>query len=221
MTLSTASATLGRLDRYLPVLAALIGVGYPLLVYGLIGLLEPRVLALLVGAVVLPRLALRWRHCRLADISHLTVPVGLVATVLFLAAIFNDVRFFLFVPALINAGLLIGFGRTLLRGPSMVETIARLRRQHLPDGAVPYCRRVTYIWCLFFAINITISLWLTLSSSLAHWAIYNGFVAYILVGILLAAERAYRYWRFRVYDGDVLDRLFRRLVPPRVPGSTA
>ncbi len=216
---STASSAPGRPERHVRVLAALIGISYPFLVYAVLTLLEPRVLVVLLGVVVLSRLVLNWRHARLADISRLAVPLGLVATVLLLAGIFNDGRFFLFVPALVNAGLLIGFLRTLLRGPSMIETFARFGRHDLPEGAVPYCRRVTWLWCAFFVINITISLWLALASSLERWTAYNGFVAYVLVGILLGAERVYRYWRFRVYDGGVLDQLFRRLFPPRAPRS--
>lgn len=216
---STESSTPRRPNRHVRVLAALIAASYPFLVYAGLSLLEPRVLVVLVGAAVLPQVVLRWRHASLADIARLALPFGLVASVMLLAAIFNNGRFFLFVPALVNAGLLIGFLRTLPRGPSMIETFARFRRHDLPEGAVPYCRRVTWLWCVFFAINITISLWLALASSLERWTAYNGFVAYILVGILLGAERIYRYWRFPLSDGGVLDQLFHRLFPPRVPRS--
>ena len=59
------------------------------------------------------------------------------------AALFDDGRLFLFVPVLINAALLVGFGRTLVNGPSMVETFARLRGRDLSTEEVVYCRIVT------------------------------------------------------------------------------
>jgi uncharacterized membrane protein len=39
------------------------------------------------------------------------------------AALFDDGRLFLFVPVLINAALLVAFGRTLVNGPSMVDVL--------------------------------------------------------------------------------------------------
>jgi uncharacterized membrane protein len=201
------------------VLVAVVGVGYPFLVYAGLLLFEPRLLVVLGGGLRLARAALSgWARNR-AELVRLTVPACLVAAVLLLAAVFNDGRFFLFVPALFNAALLTAFGRTLRRSPSMVETLARLRRRVLPDGAAAYCRAVTWIWCGFFAVNITISVLLALYSTLALWTAYNGMVAYGLVGILLATERVYRYWRFRVDEGTPLDAVFRRLFPPPTAGA--
>jgi uncharacterized membrane protein len=133
-----------------------------------------------------------------------------------LAATSNDRRVLLFVPALFNLGLLIGFARTLFQGPSMVETLARLHREHLPDGAAAYCRRVTWAWCVFFALNIAVSVWLVMFSSLARWTLYNGCLAYVVVGLIYAAERIYRARRFPLNGDDLVDTVFRKLCPPPV-----
>src|SRR3989442_1077272 len=114
---------------------------------------------------------------------------------LLLAGLFNQGQFFLLVPVLINAVLLIAFGRTLLWGPPMVETFARLRGRELPDEEVVYCRVVTGLWCLFFAFNGGVTLWLALGATLARRTLYTGVVSYMLIGTPFPAEMVYRYWR--------------------------
>ena len=134
------------------------------------------------------------------------------------AALFDDGRLFLFVPVLINAALLVAFGRTLVNGPSMVETFARLRGRNLSTEEVVYCRIVSGVWCLFLALNGAVRLWLALYASLAWWTLYTGVLSYVLIATLFAAETVYRYWRFRPYDGSVTDPLFRGIFPPRRSG---
>ena len=58
----------------------------------------------------------------------------------------------------------------------------------LNAAAIPYVTRVTQAWCIFFVINGGIALWTALRASDAAWALYNGAIAYVLIGALLAAE---------------------------------
>ncbi len=77
---------------------------------------------------------------------------------------------------------------------------------------------VTGVWCLFFALNGAVSLWLALYASLEWWTFYTGGLSYLLIGILFGTELVYRYWRFRPYDGSITDPLFRKIFPPRETG---
>jgi uncharacterized membrane protein len=97
-----------------------------------------------------------------------------------------------FYPSLVNLGLLIAFGATLVRGPSMIEKFARLGQPDLPPGAVRYTRRVTQVWCGFFVLNGAFSAYTALAWSRASWSLYNGMIAYGLIGVLLAGEFAWR-----------------------------
>ena len=200
-------------------LVAVVGLGYPLLVYAGLLFLEPRVLVVGVGILLLAHAASSWRTWTRRDLVRVMVPVVLVTAVLVATAIVNDGRVLLVVPALVNGALLIGFGRTLRRGPSIIETYARLRHPEMPASRAPYLRAVTGMWCGFFVVNITISVLLTLYGTLEAWTVHNGILAYVLVGILLAAERVDRYWRFRGYHGDLLDPLFRQVFPPPAVGG--
>ena len=95
-------------------------------------------------------------------------------------------------PVFINAAMLAAFGATLLRPPSMVERFARIREPDLSPHAVAYTRRVTMVWCAFFALNGSAALATALWAPLRIWVLYNGIVAYILTGIVFAVEYAFR-----------------------------
>ena len=96
-------------------------------------------------------------------------------------------------PSLVNLGLLIAFGATLVRGPSMIEKIARLRKPNLDAHGVRYTRRVTQMWCGFFVLNGAFSAYTALFWTRAAWSLYNGAIVYGLIGLLLVGEIAWRY----------------------------
>jgi uncharacterized membrane protein len=91
-------------------------------------------------------------------------------------------------PVLINAGLLVLFGLSLVYPPPIAERLARLSEPDLPAAAVGYTRRVTQVWCVFFAVNGSVALYTALAASLAVWSLYNGVVAYLLIGLLFGVE---------------------------------
>jgi uncharacterized membrane protein len=188
---------------------------YPFLVYGGLHVLAPRTLAVALGGVLLVRaLAYGGSERR----SPILVPIVLVGAVLALAAVFNNGRFFLFVPVLINAALFVSFAWTLFTEAPIVEIVARRHLGHLSPEQIRYCRRVTEVWCVFFLANGGFILWLALRAPLETWTAYTGFVSYLLLGALFLAELTYRNWRFRRYEGAVTDVLFRRLFPPKRVG---
>jgi uncharacterized membrane protein len=96
-------------------------------------------------------------------------------------------------PSLVNLGLLVAFGATLSRGPSMIEKFARLGNPNLGPHAVRHTRRVTRLWCAFFALNGTFSAYTALYWGREAWSLYNGAIAYGLIGVLLVGEIVWRY----------------------------
>jgi len=197
------------------VLLAVVLALYPLIVYLGLHAMSVRGLALLLVGVLALRLVRSPLRGDARALRAATVPIAAVGIILALAALFDDGRFFLFVPVMMNLALFVSFARTLVRGPSMVETFARLRHASLPPEAPGYCRRVTAVWCGFFLLNIAVIGRLALRGSVEAWAFYTGIIAYVLMGVLFTTEIAYRAWRFRHYDGAPTDLIFRRLFPPR------
>jgi len=94
----------------------------------------------------------------------------------------------LYYPVLVSAVLLIAFGGSLFSPPTVVERIARLRDKDLPQQAIPYLRRVTAAWCVFFVANGAIALYTAAATSFETWALYNGLIAYLLIGAMFAGE---------------------------------
>lgn len=116
-------------------------------------------------------------------------PVGVVLLAFSLVAVWRgDTQTLRFYPVLANLLMLGLFGWTLIRPPTLIERLARLREPDLPEAGVRYTRRVTEIWCVFFTINGAIALYTALFCSLAAWSLYNGLISYLLMGLLFAVE---------------------------------
>jgi uncharacterized membrane protein len=94
----------------------------------------------------------------------------------------------LYYPVLVNAVMLLLFSASLVYPPTVVERIARLRDRDLPAEAVPYLRRVTIAWCVFFVGNGALALYTAARASFETWALYNGLIAYLLIGAMFGAE---------------------------------
>lgn len=99
-----------------------------------------------------------------------------------------------FYPVIVNVGMLVAFGATLVGGgPSMIEKFARLRTPDLSSRAVRHTRHVTQIWCAFFALNGSVSAGFALWGSRTQWSLYNGVIAYALIGALIVGEIVWRH----------------------------
>ena len=95
-------------------------------------------------------------------------------------------------PVLVSLGLAGLFAASFRWPPVMVERIARLAEPDLPEAARPYLRRVTLAWVGFFLLNASIAGWTVLAGSLEQWALYNGFISYLLVGLMFGGEMLVR-----------------------------
>lgn len=193
-----------------------LGVGYPFLIFAGLQLLEARWIALGVAVVFLLRWISSWRSLAREDVLRVLAPGLLVGATLGLTIALNDEHALLFLPVAVNATLLVAFGRTLISGPPLAETFARMQVPDLPPDEVRYCRGVTIVWCVFFVANGTVCGWLALFASPWVWTLYTGLISYLLIGLLFALEFTLRSWRFGRYAGTPVEPLFRRIfrAPP-------
>ncbi|MGZ8237628.1 MAG: hypothetical protein ACXW1Z_23480 [Methylobacter sp.] len=100
----------------------------------------------------------------------------------------NELITLRFYPVIVNLAMLLVFSWSLLSPQSLIERLARIQHPDLPPEGITYTRRVTQIWCAFFIVNGGIALATALWSSVELWSLYNGLIAYVLMGILLAGE---------------------------------
>ena len=170
------------------VFQALLWLAYPPLIYFGLQFAEPRQVALLLALLLLLR---RRRDAArlLAGLSR--VDMAVLVALLALAgatALANSETLLRLYPAAVNLGLLLLFGLSLRTPQSMVERFARLREPLLPPAGVRYTRRVTALWCGFFVVNGGLAGYTALYSSRETWALYNGLIAYLLIGALFSGE---------------------------------
>ncbi|MCA2980968.1 MAG: hypothetical protein INH41_03065 [Myxococcaceae bacterium] len=164
------------------VLAA-VTVCYPLAVWLLRDRVAPRWFALLLMGVV----ALRWAGLR-ERAGWLVLPGAAIAGLAVATVWLGDAWPLRWYPVGVNLTLLASFAITLARPPSMAERFARLQAPDLPPFAVAYTRKVTVVWVGFFALNASLAAATAAFGTDAQWALYNGGVAYLLVGVLASTE---------------------------------
>jgi uncharacterized membrane protein len=99
--------------------------------------------------------------------------------------------------ATLNLFLLWFFGRTLLAGREpLISQISRRINGELKSGVVAYTRHVTIAWCIYFVLQVIISLSLYLFSPLAAWSFFINVLNLPLLILMFVAEKTYRTLRF-------------------------
>ena len=209
------------MGKLFAVLNGLLVAAYPLAVYVGLTRYSARGLGLVLMLLLLPGLVRKVRAARREDLLVVVrLPLSIVA-LLALAALLDDARFVFALPVLINLALLAQFAGSL-RGTPLVERFARMQEPSLSAAQVAYCRSVTKVWCVFFVLNATTSALLARYASLESWTLYNGLVAYVLIGVLATCEYVVRKARFREYGNGLHDRVLARVFPPpRRPSGAA
>lgn len=166
----------------LKVILILATVAYPFLIY--FGLSHFNSSIVLIGVVAL--LAARWLMVKQSSTRHII----LVSILAMLAATFllgSQLGLKLY-PVAVNTSMLILFAASLTAKQTIIEKLARIKEPDLPQSGVIYTRKVTYIWCMFFLLNGTVSLITAFWSSNEFWLFYNGFLAYLMIGTLIVLE---------------------------------
>lgn len=181
-----------NLKPALNILTVILTLAYPFAVYFGLQQFEPRVLALYLGLLLLLRLLAS--NGKVAMFGRQTAWITGVAclAIVIVAVIGNSVAALKLYPVLISFSLLAVFLMSLFYPPTVIERIARIKEPDLPPKGVIYTRNVTRVWCGFFMLNGLIALATSLSGNVDLWVLYNGFISYLLMGILFGSEFLYR-----------------------------
>jgi uncharacterized membrane protein len=132
----------------LNVVIAIVTIAYPAFVYFGFTHLPSGVFA--GGLIVLfgLRLWVARQSVQAAWVAPVAVAILIFAGIALLA---QSTELLLYYPVIINLCLLAVFGYSLRHPPSVIERIARFREPDLPASGVAYTRKVTWVWCFFFA----------------------------------------------------------------------
>ena len=105
----------------------------------------------------------------------------------FFIILFNQDIFLKLYPVLMNASVCTIFALSLRKTPLITKFAQKMRKEHLDEKTLIYTKNATKAWAIFMLCTTFISL-ITVFLSNEIWVIYNGFVSYVLIGIMMLAE---------------------------------
>lgn len=99
--------------------------------------------------------------------------------------------------AAIYVGLLILFGRSLAPNrQALITSVAMtIYKRGLPPEIAEYTRSVTIAWCVFFVLQLLVSLLLFVFAPVQVWSLFVNILNLPLLGLMFGCEYAYRRWR--------------------------
>lgn len=175
------------LQKSLNAIALILTLTYPFAVYFGLQHFEPRVFGTLLGMLLLVR---QWRtaYCFATSLTKGEwLTMAALGSYTLAIIVSNSETLLRLYPASVSLSLLVVFGQSLRRSPTVIERIARLSEGNLPPEEIIYTRRVTQAWCGFFVINTAVSV-ITAFASRGVWTLYNGCIAYLLMGAMFSGE---------------------------------
>lgn len=168
-------------------LLAALGASYPFMVYFSLGRVPAGALVLVALTLAVGRLvAARGSASAGALLPPLAAVVIATAGLGVLSAETATKAY----PVLMSLGFAAAFGLSLLKPPSLVEVFASLSKSEPAPShqARVYMRRVSGVWFGFLLANAAASAATALWAETWAWALYNGLLSYVLMGVLFAGE---------------------------------
>lgn len=166
---------------------ALVMVAWPFIIW--FGITHHALAWLLPVMVLLLLIRLRQARLRGGPLRLIAKGVALTGVVLCVASlVLRSHHLLLWYPVVVNTLLLGMFGASLWSSMPLVERIARLKEPDLPPAGVRYTRRVTQVWCGFFIVNGSVAAFTCGYGDTDLWTLWNGMIAYLLMGALMAGE---------------------------------
>lgn len=185
----TSLPIVNKLKWIINPLLIILGLAYPFLVYFGIERFSARWLALVLAVVWLIRALIQTNNS-----SNQRYIAWAVLSFCLVLVIADSQQALYWYPVLINSLMCALFALSLRYGPPVIERLARLSEPNLAPSGVRYTRTVTKVWIGFFLINGSIAAVLALYAPLTWWTLYNGFIAYIGMGLLFIGEWIVRCW---------------------------
>ena len=99
--------------------------------------------------------------------------------------------------AAVYVGLLILFGSSLApnRQALITSVATNIYGCDLPSEIAEYTRNVTIAWCVFFVLQLLVSLLLFVFAPVQVWSLFVNILNLPLLGLMFGCEYAYRRWR--------------------------
>ena len=122
-----------------------------------------------------------------------------------------------------NLFLMWFFARTLKNGREpLITSIARRVHGSLSPEIEIYTRRITFVWSLFFLLQVAVSLGLYIFASVETWSMFINILNAPLIILMFIGEYSYRILRYRDHQSSILSgwQFFSRDKPASKPAKT-
>ncbi len=183
------------------ILLAIAGVLYPVLVFVLLAVFKAPVRIVSLCAVALALvlfLSATGNASKGADGKRKLNPKNLISSLFFLLAgtacfATNSALFLKLYPLAVCGTFFFVFAMSLASPPNIIFRFATLQDKSILGspfkGRVEaYCKKVALVWCGFFVLNGAAAAWTAFYGSERAWAVYNGGLSYIIMGLIFAVE---------------------------------
>lgn len=100
---------------------------------------------------------------------------------------FTDLVLFKYYPVIVNFLFFVVFFSSTFQEKTIIQKFALAAEPDANSATLDYTRKLTYYWSVFMFVNFLIAL-ATVFMSEKVWAVYNGFVSYIFVGVFFGIE---------------------------------
>lgn len=104
---------------------------------------------------------------------------------------FTNITLFKFYPPVVNFCLFLIFFTSIFQEKTVIQKMVLLMEPDAGEAVMNYTRKLTYIWAIFTFLNFLVS-FVTVFASEKIWAVYNGCISYVLVGLVFIIEYCVR-----------------------------
>lgn len=126
------------------------------------------------------------------------IPV-LVTVCVVLLFHFSKIYALKFYPVIVNSFIFCVFFSSVFCEETIIQKIAKKMDGELTDFSRNYTRKLTYVWCIFLFVNLSIS-FATVFMSPKVWELYNACISYIALGVMFGVEYIVRIILRAKYD---------------------
>lgn len=162
-----------------------VALAYPFIVYFGLQATSASTLAAILVLIILVRAVVERKQGK--GVSPLYVAALAAIPLLSWSYLFDSELALKLYPVVVNASFLCVFAYSLYQPPAVITRIASLREE-LDQQAIEYTHKLTRVWCGFFIFNGGVALFTVFHPNEQLWMLYNGFISYLLMGLLFAIE---------------------------------
>lgn len=112
---------------------------------------------------------------------------------------FSKIYVLKFYPVFVNFFIFCIFFSSIFCKETIIQKIAKKMDGKLTDFSRNYTRKLTYVWCIFLFINLSISI-ATIFMTEKIWELYNACISYIALGVMFGVEYIIRIILRKKYD---------------------